>query len=160
MHSLKQTKLYSRPLCECPTQNSWLYHSTLTEPLSQSNCNVDNIYIIPKCNCNNQLFWKIALESNIMSFEALDYLTSNALTHVDPLQEQTHSKKKPTLSALIISTVPTEILHLLKINNNPNPWDLATAILGTCKTNTGANHIFLKSGVESVQLTPDSTLEF
>ena len=101
----------------------------------------------------------MAIDSTATTLDALNHVTTNPAISKDAAQISQYNKKRHTLRAIVLSTVPSDILNLLSIRPDPSPKDLIDAVLNHLQTNTATDHKYLKSEAENLRLISGMTID-
>ena len=114
---------------------------------------------MPKLEVANIVHLKIALQANATILGASEHITSNPATPNEESQRERHNQKKNVLLALIISSVPSEILSQLPKTSDTTPFSLLTAIENYLKMSTPNDHKNLRIEAETSTFTPEFSLD-
>lgn len=121
---------------------------------------MDHKIHIPELNTDNYLPWLLALRSTAIVHNAQHHLEQNPPLPSDPALAQAHNKSKHQLIAIILSTVPSQVISLvLTPTTDPTPYDLLQSILSYLDTTNKNDHKYLKSQAESMHFVPGMTLQ-
>ena len=120
---------------------------------------MDSKISMPKLEEANSTHWKIALQANATILSATEHVTGNVPIPSGSTERESYQKHQSALLALIISSVPSEILNQLATPPETTAFNLLTAIEQHLHIGTPQDHKSLRIQPETTIFQVDSTLE-